>query len=174
MKKYLIIVFSLLLISCFTEPKKVNLSLEEDKSTESLNDVNNKHETETRIVEENLPKFIYAKLKISKPVLYGRKYNSMLDLASYCDIMYEDAEYITDITEVAFYDEDIKYKLLDKVEKTIENNSTVLQQNLYGNAVVDYGYEAAEHLKNEKYKIKINTKEVLVFDSYAEASKSRK
>ena len=121
----------------------------------------------------NKKTFVYVKLSISKPVLRGFK-SSSYEIKSYCYVEYEESIYQTDIIELDEYNEDVKYQLLDKAEKNFKDSKLILNNNLYSEAVYEYGYEAAEIVKNANYSIKINSSEVLVFDSYAEASKSKR
>lgn len=170
MKKVLTLILSFLLVSCFTEPKSTNTSEPIESKVEN-----------TEIPETNSTfydnvkskKFVYIELKISKPVLKGNK-SDFYDIPNICYVDYEENIFTTDIIELDEYNEDIKYRIIDNAEKQIRNQNSYINQNLYADAVVEYGYDAAESVKNSNHKLKVLNTEVFVFDSYAEASKNRK
>lgn len=82
--------------------------------------------------------------------------------------------YTTDIVEIANYNEDEKYKLLDKVD--IDVNSKISYSNMNFQAELSLkcnDYREREKLSNEN-KATITGKEIFDFSSYAEASVHRK
>lgn len=170
MKKLLVLILSFLLFSCFQEPKSTNTS----EQIES-NAVNTEIPETNSTTNDNFSskKFVYIELKISKPMLKGRK-SDFYDIPNTCYVDYEENIFTTDIIELYEYDEDIKYRLIDDAEKQIRNQNSYINQNIYADAVVEYGSDAAEGVKNSNYQIKIIKTDIFVFDSYAEASKNRK
>jgi len=170
MEKLLTLISCFLLISCFTEPKSSNISEPMERKVENTVIP----ETNSTIYNNiKSKKFVYVKLVVSKPVLKGSK-SDFHEVPNMCYVDYEENIFTTDIIEIDEYNEDIKYRLIDNAEKQIINKNSYINQNLYGDAVVEYGYKAAEHIKNSNYQLKIIENDVFVFDSYAEASKNRK
>ncbi len=147
-RKLTILSLSFVLFSCFNEPKK-----EIEKN--NLNNSVNTNLIENEIVyEEPLKvntKYIYIEFSVSKPVLVGIKSQS-IDFPNQCHVDYEKEYRYTDIIEVNEYNDDVKYKLLDEAEKKISIDMT---NNLYANAVVEYGSRAAENIKNEVHMVKV-------------------
>jgi hypothetical protein len=116
-------------------------------------------------------KFAYVVIEISKPTLDGYK---PIDNKNWCYIVNKNENTYSDIIELDTYNDDIKYKLMDEAEKNLFKNYSYLSQNLYTNAVVTYGYEAAEAIQGQDCSITILKRDVKVFDSYSEASISKK
>lgn len=169
MKKITFLLFCFVLISCLKEPKSENNaeSVENNfTTTKTLETIDN-----NTYKKENQKKYVYIKVKISKPILRGNK-SEFYDLPSTCYVDYEDNDFLTDIIELDYYDENVKYKLLDDTEKIVMDKFKYLS--LYGDAVVEYGYKAAENIKNSSYSTKIIQSDIFVFDSYADASKNKR
>lgn len=120
-------------------------------------------------IERNNKKFIYVVIEISKPILKGFKPTENLD--GDCYVVFVNEKRFSEVIEIENYNEDEKYKVLDKVQKEILKGNLYINQKLYGEAVVEYGYKAAEFLKNKDFPIKIINREVYDFNSYSEASK---
>lgn len=116
-------------------------------------------------------KFVYVVIEISKPTLDGYK---PIDNKNWCYIVNKNENTYSDIIELDTYNDDVKYKLLDEAEKNLFKNYSYLSQNLHSDAVVTYGYEAAEAIKGADCTIKILNRDVKVFDSYSEASLSKR
>lgn len=169
MKKIIFLLFCFFLISCLKEPKSENNSdsLENNfittKASETIDNNTSK--------KENQKKYVYLKVKISKPILRGIK-SEFYDRPNMCYVVYEDNEFLTDIIELDYYDENVKYKLLDDTEKIVRDKFKYLS--LYADAVVEYGYKAAEDIKNLEYSTKIIQSDIFVFDSYADASRNKR
>lgn len=174
MKKIVCSLLCFLLVSCFKEPNKESNNENYEVSNETENSsTNNSTDFDISQTNNNVDskKFVYVVIEISKPILKGFK-SKYYDIKNSCHIEFVNEYRFSDIIEVQQYNEDVKYKLLDDAQKVILNQNQYINQNLYANAVVEYGYDAADEIKNENYSIKILNREIMVFDSYSEASKN--
>lgn len=139
-------------------------TIEDTKEVEYRN--NNTYEFKEPLKNK---KFVYVLLKTEKPVLKGHK-SEYYDLPSYCHVSYEKEDLYSDIIEIEDYNEDVKYKLFDELIADILDKNKFISNSLYQNAVFEYGSNAAEIIKDDKYNVKINDKQIFTFDSYSEAS----
>jgi hypothetical protein len=171
MKKVAIILV-LCLTSCFIEPKKAN---NKGFDTTSSN-VDTTSYIKNNIIDKKplkIKKFIYVVVSTKTPILRGN-ISEMIDIRNSCYIDFEYEVFSSDIVEVQNYNEDVKNNLIDEAESEILEKNQYVSNSLYSNAVVTYGYEAAEHLKNNNYRIKVTNSKIFTFDSYSEASISKK
>uniref|UniRef100_UPI00404921D6 hypothetical protein n=1 Tax=Gelidibacter sp. TaxID=2018083 RepID=UPI00404921D6 len=164
-------IIGLVLISCLKEPKKemINEEYNEPITAPELNSDYNEDYDFLKEYNKSI-KFAYTIFRISKPVLRGHKSEFYGD-SNYCYVEFEDEVIYSEILDVENYNEDTKYKLLDDVESEILNQNKYISSSLYSNAVVNYGYDVAKDLIDNKYKIKIIDRHISTFTSYAEASK---
>lgn len=170
MKKFILLLLCSFFISCFTEPKKVeNTAIEKERNVKKGEKKNDETLTTNTQSIQHQKKFIYIKIKISTPVLYGKK-SEFLDIPSICYAKYEDENNLTDVIELDTYNEDIKYRLLDDFEKKVKEQYKNIGTSLYLEAFDKYGSREADEIKKEEYNIKILSRDIFVFDSYSEAS----
>lgn len=166
------IILALCLTSCFTEPKKIN----NKKFETTTSNVDTTSSIKNNIIDKKplkIKKFVYVVVSTKTPILRGN-ISEMIDIRNSCYVDFENEVFSSDIVEVQNYNEDVKYKLIDEAESKILEKNQYVSNSLYSNAVVTYGYDAAEHLKNNNYRIKVVNSKLFTFDSYSEASISKK
>jgi hypothetical protein len=135
----------------------------------------------------HLTKFVYAVVKIKIPKLnvyeFEGVYNFDENLNRHEEIpartiystKWEESVYSTDIIEIENYNEDEKYRMLDKAENNLSLQHNLSSSDLNFRLEIDArckDYTERDRLKENKSQI--TNSEVYVFDSYAEASQHKR
>jgi hypothetical protein len=138
-------------------------------------------------MNSHLTKFVYAVVKIKIPKLnvyeFEGVYNFDENLNRHEEIpartiystKWEESVYSTDIIEIENYNEDEKYRMLDKAENNLSLQHNLSSSDLNFRLEIDArckDYTERDRLKENKSQI--TNSEVYVFDSYAEASQHKR
>jgi hypothetical protein len=128
----------------------------------------------------NVTKFVYALIKTNEPFFahmaalrgyddYGVYYKIGEDINS---VGWKEMTHVTDIKEIQGYNDDVKYRFLDEVEPKVK---LILYQadNRFFGEVYGKCTDASKKSSLVENHSKLIDKDILVFDSYAEASKHR-
>jgi hypothetical protein len=153
-----------------------------NKSSDSFS-TGSEYQTETNNVENvgnSKPKYVFAVFTVEEPDLIIEKeeyysddpYDLNLKYKDKYDVILNKVSYKTEIQEIYGYNEDIKYKILDDFEIEV-NDKIILKSSVYrDNLWIKCKDDGLRDLfKN--YEFKIIDRQVQLFDSYSEASKSR-
>lgn len=169
-KFFKISIILLIFISCKNKSSD-SFSSESEYQTES---------TDIENVGNSKPKYVFAVFTVEEPELIIKKeeyysndpYDLNLKYRDIYDVELNKVSYKTEIQEIYGFDEDIKYKILDDFEIEV-NDKLILKSSVYrDNLWIKCKDEGLRDLfKN--YEFKIMDRQVLSFDSYNEASKSR-
>lgn len=84
-------------------------------------------------------------------------------------VFLEERNYYSDIQEILNYNEDEKYRFLDAMESIMEDKLFMINVNFRSSLSVERDYSKRTSL--EENKAKIISRDVVVFDSYSEASR---
>lgn len=160
----------LIFISCKNKSND-SFSTEPEYQTES---------TDIENVENSKPKYVFTVFTVEEPQLTIKKeeyysddpYDLNLKYRDIYDVELNKVSYKTEIQEIYGYNDDIKYKIIDDFEIEV-NDKLILKSSVYSdNLWIKCKDEGLRDLfKN--YEFKIIDRQVLSFDSYSEASKSR-
>ena len=132
-------------------------------------------------IKKSTPKYVFAVFLVEEPSLKIDKeldlstqepYDLNLKYKDIYDIELNKRSYKTEIKEIYDFNDDIKYKIIDDFEIEVNDQlaveNSVYRTNLW---IKCKDEELRDLFKN--YEFKIIDRQVLSFDSYSEASKSR-
>jgi uncharacterized membrane protein len=142
--------------------------------------INNSYQNTTYVEPLKIKKFVYIVTKVSIPTLHTEQIGGYTDYSTntytpinyYYLIEWEKHCYSTEINEIDDYNEDEKYKFLDKIENNIKSNFLYSDGNYESSVNTNCNSESkkVELLEN---KSKITYHQIFEFDTYAEASLSK-
>ncbi|GAA4954765.1 hypothetical protein GCM10023314_30560 [Algibacter agarivorans] len=164
----------LMVLSCKNEVKRID-------------DIrgNNSASKPDKIEKAKNKKFAYVVFKLESPRLEhseptymevptptGGSYTDKID--GYDFVVWDKKAFTTGVIEIENYNEDEKYKLLDKAEYEYKQIHYPLIDSKYESNVLNKvrDFQTKEELK--KHRTKIITRDVYAYTSYAEASKSKR
>lgn len=161
------------LLSCENEVKRID-NINEINATSIPNDVEKAKNKmfayvvfmlESPRLEHSEPTYMEV------PTPSGGSYTDKID--GYDFVVWDKKAYTTGIIEVEDYNEDEKYKLLDKAEYEYKQMHYPLIDSKYESNVLTKvrDFQIKEELR--KHRTKIITRDVYAYNSYAEASKSK-
>lgn len=168
METYLKIYFRILLITFLT----LNMSCKNESKTAT--EKQEKEPLTSQVVENK--KFVYAIAIAKQPRLNVERTGGYYDGNYYvtektnCFVDWYIEVYSSEIIEVSDYNEDFKYKLMDKFEKDVKGKLYYKDESFKSEILIKCQLdENKDDLSRNKSKIEKTT--IKVFDSYSDASK---
>lgn len=173
----IIIIACFALFSLFNNKHYDNEDVDIQSTTVDSSYINNNYQNTVNVEPIKIKKFVYIVTKVSIPTLRTEQVGGYTDYSTntYTPINYfyitewENHCYSTAITEIDDYNEDEKYKFLDKTENNIKSNFVYSDSN-YESSVNTNCYSQSKKEELLKEKSKITDHQIFEFDTYAEAS----
>lgn len=140
----------------------------ENVSTNS--DMNNSTNSEYSEPVKN-KKFCFIEVKILKPVVYQGLVSEYSNIPAKVEKV--ESKIFSEIVEIEDYNEEVKYRLIDKFDKTLNESISIIKLNFNADLTSTNDYNLIQTYEALPINVDIISKEVNVFDSYSEAYKSR-
>lgn len=151
------------------EPDSTELpSSYENVSTNS--DMNNYTNSEYSEPLKN-KKFCFIEVRILKPVVYQGIVSEYSNIPAKVEKV--ESKIFSEIVEIEDYNEDVKYRLIDKFDKTLNESINMIKLNFNAELTSTNDYNLIQAYEALPMHVDIISKEVNVFDSYSEAYKRR-
>lgn len=177
--------FLLFIFSC---NKKANSEFEVESAIESPTTSDENNNLENNVVSKNnLKKFVYVLIKIKTPKLDMYEFEGVytvdeninrheeIPARTIYSTKWEESVYSSDIIEIENYNEDEKYRMLDKAENNLSLQYKLDSSNMNYRLEIDTRCkDDSERDKLKENQSQITNSEVYVFDSYAEASQHKR
>ena len=193
MKKYFKILLAFFLIACNSNEKENALILKEQELEQKINELNLKlqeiedknqenqiEKTDEKIVSTpiyNGTKYVYAYFEVLRPRVEEEKIQKDkfgFDYEYVYGIYMDEVTYASDVEKVDNYNEDKKYMFLDNVRCTLPPGINVLSKYRESKSSrLQFSSQQEADILSGKYNQRILKENVLVFDTYKEASISR-
>lgn len=140
----------------------------ENVSTNS--DMNNSTNSEYSEPVKN-KKFCFIEVRILKPVVYQGIVSEYSNIPAKVEKV--ESKIFSEIVEIEDYNEDVKYRLIDKFDKTLNESINIIELNFNAELTSTNNYNLIQTYEALPMHVDIISKEVNVFDSYSEAYKRR-
>jgi hypothetical protein len=156
-----------------------------DISTSSYDSSNQMNSADANNIYQK--KFAYVLIKIKTPKLDLYEFEGVytvdeninrheeIPARTIYSTKWEESDYSTDVMEIENYNEDEKYRMLDKAENNISLQHNLSSSDMNFRLEIDARCkDNAERERLKENKSQITNSEVYVFDSYAEASQHKR
>ena len=186
MKNVITILFSILLISCFSEPKKEikdnNSAYDESYSPISdtpLTNINSEDKEQVKNI-----RFAYIIIKSEIPEIYNGetyKFSSKVEYTKeerteyFCNLSFKDSLIVSKVIEIIDYDSETEQNIMLKYKNEVKAKLFEKDKWLLGVKLKECkNLEDFEKINNSNPYSKILNTQIFVFNSYSEANENKK
>lgn len=185
MKNIIVVLFCVLLISCFSEPKKEirnnNSAYDNYKSVSDTSSTNTNSEDKEQV--ENI-RFAYIIIKSEIPEIYNGetyKFSSKVEYTKeerteyFCNLSFKDSLIVSKVIEIIDYDSETEQNIMLKYKNEVKAKLFEKDKWLLGVKLKECkNPEDFEKINNSNPYSKILNTQIFVFNSYSEANENKK